>query len=171
MHESSDSVDRFAAEAALFEDWARHSPLQGAAAAREALIRITTLYLAALQLPPEWDDVLTDQLNARTAEEQCQQVTIRCAQLPLDFYGEVFDPLLVPPEDPVVGSLVDDIVDIYRDVSTGLKAYQAGARAEAIWEWGFGLRHHWGEHATNAMRALHCWLATHAADHFSPPAK
>ena len=41
----------------------------------------------------------------------------------------------------------------------GLRWFEAGHPAEAVWVWGFHLVHHWGEHATSAIRALHCWLA------------
>jgi hypothetical protein len=82
-------------------------------------------------------------------------------------YGEVFNPLIVPPEEPVLGSLSDDITDIYRDVVTGLREYEAGRRTQALWEWGFGFQAHWGEHATGAIRALHCWLAS---NFLGPPA-
>ena len=155
-----DAVDRFAAEAALFQQWARYGTDQGDSAAREALIRITRLYLAALDLPPAWSEELADQHDAaRVGDEEWRAVFAACARLPLDYYGEVFDPLPVPPEQPVVASLADDIADIYRDVVSGLQEHQAGRRAQAVWEWGFGFRHHWGEHATGAIRALHCWLA------------
>jgi hypothetical protein len=76
----------------------------------------------------------------------------------------VFDPLSVPPDEPVVGSLSDDLCDVYREVVSGLREYEAGRRAQAVWEWGFGLRHHWGKHATGAIRALHRWLAANASD-------
>ena len=83
----------------------------------------------------------------------------------------MFDPLPVPPEEPVVGSLTDDIADIYRDVIPGLREYELGRRAQAVWEWGFGLRHHWGEHATGAIRALHCRLAANAFDRLAAEAE
>ena len=73
----------------------------------------------------------------------------------------------MPPEKAVVGSLADDIADIYRDVVSGLRAFQSGLRAEAIWEWGFNFRDHWGRHATEAIKALHAWLAENAADRLS----
>ncbi len=65
----------------------------------------------------------------------------------------------MPPEEPVVGNLADDLSDIFNDVDRGLLAFEAGRREEAVWEWGFYLAHHWGDHATSAIRALHCWLA------------
>ena len=30
---------------------------------------------------------------------------------------------------------------------------------DALWEWGFNFQAHWGEHASSAIRALHCYLA------------
>lgn len=166
-----DAVDRFGAEAALFQQWARHGTDQGESAAREALLRITRLYLAALELPPAWSEELADAADAKPVDdEEWRAVFAASGRLPLDNYGEVFDPLPVPPEEPVVGSLADDIADIYRDVVGGLREHEAGRRAQAVWEWGFGFRQHWGEHATGAIRALHCWLAANAFDRLAAEA-
>ncbi len=49
----ADAAEQFAAEAVRFRDWARDGTDAGELAARNALIRTTTLYLAALELPPE----------------------------------------------------------------------------------------------------------------------
>ena len=160
-----DSVDQFAAEARRFREWALTGPDQAEWAARGALVRLTSLYAAALELPPSWNEELTDQTDAKSVgEDECRAVTVACRRLPFDLYGEVFDTLAVPPEQPVVGSLTDDITDIYRDVITGLREYESGRRAQAVWEWGSGLRQHWGKHATGAIRALHGWLASNAVD-------
>jgi hypothetical protein len=160
-----DAVERFATEAAVFQQWARDGTDSGAQAARQALIRITRLYLSALDLPPAWSEELADQPDVeRVGDEEWRIVFAAAARLPLSAYGEVFDPTVTPPEEPVIGNLADDIADIYRDVVSGLRAYQAGRRAAAVWEWGFGLRIHWGEHATGAIRALHGWLAANAFD-------
>ena len=167
-----DSVDQFAAEARRFREWALNAPDQAEWAARGALVRLTNLYAAALELPPAWNEELADQPDAKSVgEDECRAVTVACRRLPFDLYGEVFDTLPVPPEQPVVGSLTDDITDIYRDVITGLREYESGRRAQAVWEWGFGLRQHWGEHATGAIRALHCWLASNAMDRLAAEAE
>lgn len=163
-----DAVGRFAAEVGAFRAWALGDDA-GAAAARNALLRITRLYLAALELPPAWSDELVDRPDAgRVGNAEWRAVLAAARRLPLDEYGTVFDPTVVPPEhSATVGSLSDDITDIYRDVVSGLCALEAGRRAEAVWEWGFGFCHHWGEHATGAIRALHAWLAANAADRLS----
>ena len=51
--------------------------------------------------------------------------------MPFQLYGEVFDSRRVPPEEPVVGDLADDLSDIYGDVNRGLLAFEAGRREEA----------------------------------------
>jgi len=167
-----DSVDPFAAEAWRFREWALNGSDQAEWAARGALIRLTNLYAAALELPPAWNEELADQPIAKSVgEDECLEVTVACRRLPFDLYGEVFNTLPVPPEQPVVGSLTDDITDIYRDVITGLREYESGRRAQAVWEWGSGLRQHWGGHATGAIRALHCWLASNAVERLAAEAQ
>jgi len=167
-----DSVANFAAEAERFESWARDATDEGEWAAREALLRITHLYVAALQLPPAWSDELSEAAEPeRVNHDEWQTIFSRCSRLPFDSYTVVFYPLEVPAsEEPVVGSVADDIADIYRDVFSGLRAYRSGRRAEAIWEWGFGFREHWGRHATDAIGALHAWLAENALDRLSSTA-
>lgn len=164
-----DSVVNFAAEAERFETWARDATDEGEWAAREALLRIAHLYLAALRLPPAWSDKLSaDAEPQRVGNDEWRTIFSRCSRLPFDSYSTVFEPLEVPPsEEPVVGSIADDVADIYRDVVSGLRAYRGGQQPEAIWEWGFSFRNHWGRHATDAIGALHAWLAENAFDRLS----
>ncbi len=71
-----------------------------------------------------------------------------------EFYWEVFDPYV--NEAAVAGSLSDDLLDVYCDVRRGLDLWKSKApRAAAIWEWRFHLDAHWGDHAVDALRALH----------------
>lgn len=69
-------------------------------------------------------------------------------------YWEIFDPYV--DGSPVVGSLSDDLLDVYFDVRRGLDLWKSQApRAAAIWEWRFHFDTHWGDHAVDALRALH----------------
>ena len=158
-------VERFAAEASEFCEWASHGTDTGAEAARNALLRVTRLYLAALELPQAEAGDTAHEPDARHVEnDEWRTVFDAACRLPVDTYGQIFDPLTVPPEEPVVGSVSDDIADIYRDVMYGLRMYESGQHAAAVWEWTFGLQSHWGEHATGSIRTLHCWLAENAPD-------
>jgi hypothetical protein len=79
----------------------------------------------------------------------------------VNHYREVFDPWEPPGDPEVTGSLADDIADIYLDLRCGLLKWNREETGPALWEWRFGLEHHWGEHATGAIRALHCRAAWH----------
>ena len=165
--ESMDAIDQFAEEVLRFEEWAHTERREPGPAAREALVRISTLYLAALQLPSPFTNELGEQANVdRVSSEDLSRVRAYLG-VPIEMYGKVFDPLIVPPDESTIGSIADDIIDIYRDVVTGLRAYHAGNKLGALWEWAFGFQHHWGTHATDAMRAIHAWLAANDFDQFS----
>jgi len=99
-------------------------------------------------------------VNTRRKEEFAR-VYRKGRRLPIGYYGEVFNPLTVPPEEPVVGDLSDDLADIYFELRAGLDLYENKQPQEALWTWKFGLEIHWGEHATSAIRVLHCWLTKH----------
>ena len=68
-------------------------------------------------------------------------------------YWDVFDPYKL--DEAVAGSLSDDLLDVYRDVRRGLALWESGHDASAIWEWRFSFESHWGDHAVDALRALH----------------
>jgi len=70
-----------------------------------------------------------------------------------DLYADVLDPLVVPGEASI-GSLSDDLLDIYRDVKGPLVVWQAGYPADAVWEWKLSFRSHWKRHATSGLRVL-----------------
>jgi Domain of unknown function (DUF5063) len=79
-----------------------------------------------------------------------------------EVYLEVFDPYVDEP--PVAGELSDDVLDVYFDVKRGLELWRSKApRSAAIWEWRFHFDGHWGDHAVDALRALHraCRNASH----------
>lgn len=152
-----DSVPRFAAVADEYRGWVRAGTDTGPEAVRRALGLILRVYLAALELPGNSD--YTGSVTQLPPTVRFDAYTALAGRLPFLFYGEVFDPRPVPPEPPVVGDLADDLADVYYELDHGLRHYDTGDRDEAVWKWRFGLVHHWGEHATSAIRAMHCWLA------------
>ncbi|MGH6627326.1 MAG: DUF5063 domain-containing protein [Burkholderiaceae bacterium] len=163
MHASQNrhaAAARFSEEARRFIDWADGSASHQKLTAAVALRRVVTLYAAALALPQPWSEGVSDAGAAEAVlAERLQAVRTRAAAFALQHYSEIFSPLVQPLEPPVVGDLADDLVDIYRDVAVGLCLYEAGGIDDAIWQWGFKFQTHWGEHASSAIRALHCYLS------------
>jgi hypothetical protein len=70
-----------------------------------------------------------------------------------EHYWEVFDPYVDEPS--LGGSLSDDLLDVYGDVQRGLVLWDQGWPRAAIWAWRFHFDIHWGDHAVDALRALH----------------
>ena len=157
----------FAGIARKFCSWATGEDGSEMSAAK-ALREVSGLYDAALCLPRPFTKAMGDDVaEVDVPPASLELVSRRAAALPLQIYWEIFDPIQQPPDEPVAGSIADDLVDIYRDVACGLILYDAGDHAVAIWGWGFNFRIHWGEHATGAIRALHAYLARENPDGLS----
>lgn len=167
MSSGSRQLDNFAEEARSFRGWAAGidgTPMN----AQIALRRVSTLYAAALDLPqPFTQGMSADVPEVEPPSGSVQMVAARASELPLQIYWEVFDPIATPCEEPVAGSIVDDLCDMYLDVARGLVLFDSGDRDGALWEWAFNFRIHWGEHATGALRALHAYLAQENPDGLS----
>lgn len=114
-------------------------------AARERLLR---LYTAALDLP----DVEPDD-RAEPPSVDAPAGMPRFGDM--DIYWEVFDPYDFDAAEFAAGDLSDDVLDVYTDVKEGLVLWDASQTQNAIWTWRFGVNGHWGDHAVDAMRALH----------------
>lgn len=74
-----------------------------------------------------------------------------------DEYAELFDPY--QDIQPTSFRLSDDLAAIAADLIHGLRHYQAGRAAEALWWWQFSYVNHWGTHGGAALRALHAVVA------------
>ncbi|MBX3217135.1 MAG: DUF5063 domain-containing protein [Labilithrix sp.] len=108
---------------------------------------LLALYSAALSLPSV--EPTDDVKPGRTPESPRDWQGFE----EFETYWEVFDPY--KSDEPVAGSLSDDLLDVYRDVRRGLSLWESGHDASAIWEWRFSFESHWGGHAVDALRALH----------------
>lgn len=132
---------------------------------RLVLGSLADLYAAGLKLPsPELPD--KDILPSgpyRMTHDEWKEIAEHISGVlgELDVYKRYFK--CAPPwekddDEVTMGTLWDDLADVYRDVHSGLRAWDAGNDAylpEVVFEWRCTLGYHWGRHATNAMRALH----------------
>lgn len=163
------AIERFAEAAIAFRAWVDQASDTDEHAARNALLLLSRLYVAALELPtPPYESVAHEPSPDWLGDAEWLQAFEALRRLPIDYYNTVSDPLAVPDVELSVGSLSDDVADIYRDVVSGLSAYDQGLRLVAAYEWGFSFRVHWGGHATHAIGALHSWLEQNARDLLSP---
>jgi hypothetical protein len=74
-----------------------------------------------------------------------------------DEYAELFDPY--QDSQPTSFRLSDDLATVAADLIHGLRHYQAGRAAEALWWWQYSFVNHWGTHGGAALRALHAVVA------------
>jgi hypothetical protein len=100
------------------------------------------------------DDVKPDDVSS----EEWKSVVSRFANLPVDGYYLVFDPIESQEHETVYATLADDLADIYRDIKYGLRLFDAGHLAEATWEWKFHFKIHWGWHLLEAQKVVHFWF-------------
>jgi len=156
------NIEKFAAAVSAYELWLMKEKDQGISLVLTASKHITNLYQHALELKFEGDDNdLSVGSMERISDKEYRNAVDSLSRLPLRYYSEVFETLVVPPESPVTGDLVDDLADIYSDTVSSLRAYQSGNVKEAVWNWEFNFHSHWGEHATSAIRCLYWYRREH----------
>ena len=88
----------------------------------------------------------------RTYEER--RDFLRLADLPFQFYQEIFDPFCFEDQSIVTGDLCDDLADIYGELWHGLQAHAAGETIYAVNHWITSCERHWGRHAISAVTAI-----------------
>lgn len=115
------------------------------------------LYAAGLNLPKVgmgyWDDNLPELPQA-----QLMVVKGNLSALNGFYYSEYFDPdpSLISTNEPGLGDVGDDLLDIYQDLKHGIVDFQLGKIEGALWYWSRMHGDHWGRHAVGAIFALHC---------------
>jgi len=135
------------------------------------LLEVAQILLAGAQLgasqdiilPGNWepdvgDDPDLDALRTGLAERLAD----------VDEYAELFDPYQDTQATPF--RLSDDLAAVAADLIHGLKHYQAGSAAEALWWWQYSYVNHWGTHGGAALRALHAVVAHARLDVADEPA-
>jgi hypothetical protein len=128
---NTEAVDRFVREARTYCDFVeRASGLSLAERLHTARERLLGLYSAGLSLPfleP------TDAYPSPPVPSDWPRFEDK------DVYWEVFDPYHHEDNEPVAGSLADDVLDVYRDIRRGLTLWDGSQTRSAIWEWRFHL--------------------------------
>jgi hypothetical protein len=124
--------------------------------------RVVRLYGTALQLPDvisETSDNPSDALSDAFSHEQ-ESALRHALEMKLgsfNTYREIFDPYDDPREEPIYGSLGNDLAEIYSDLRDVIAAYEPTKEdtlVDVLWNAQFQFSYHWGEHATKALRVI-----------------
>lgn len=75
-------------------------------------------------------------------------------------YWTIFDPTanVFGNELPVMGDLLNDVMDIYKDIKYQLMIFDFNTEESienAVWGIKFDFGHHWSKHAIDAIRTIH----------------
>jgi hypothetical protein len=148
----NDPVARIAAAAERCCAWIENPPEVVEREVETAIRLLLELVARALDLPDADIEDAEDEPD-RADDDAIAQVRRRLAVLPVGLYGTL-DPEDVAGDQHLVGDVLDDLADVWRDVRQGLDAFRAGKRDLACWTWKFSFENHWGEHAVEALRVL-----------------
>src|SRR5665213_4016308 len=116
--------------------------------------RLLPLYGAALSLPEvrdaRFEDLIVDDEKLR---DERFAIADRLSQLGfVDVYRFVYEPLQNDADEPMHGSLLDDLSDIWWDLKPGLYALDNGSEeqaADVFWAWKESFGKHWHRHAVD----------------------
>ena len=147
MEMDSKSIDAFYSLAEKYCAFITKTEISGESV--PALMELLmSLYISAQNLP-DMEPETTDASSFRNDVS----IQIRIHEQISPFYWETPDPFV--REEPVCGCLADDLADIASDLQRGMREYNSENRGNAVFEWKFGLRSHWGSHAADVLRVLH----------------
>lgn len=125
---------------------------------QQAETAVGELYAAGLSLPvTEPSDQDAPEMPVENERRLMSEMSQRLGgdSIPYSF---VFHPMKLK-EQPVVGTLAEDFVSIYKDLYGGCALLAAGGSAEdALWSWHINFQIHWGRHALGALQALNDML-------------
>ncbi|MEO1368159.1 MAG: DUF5063 domain-containing protein [Acidobacteriota bacterium] len=151
----------FAAVVREFCAWADSAPGAPKAEADMALRLLLRLHLLALDLR----DVDADERapEPELTHDDWKAAHARFGSLPFQYYATLHDPHEdITGTDVQLGDIADDLADIYIDLAGGLSLEDAGHSNAAEWHWRYLFWHHWGRHASAAIRALQVWIEREA---------
>ncbi|MDA0242702.1 MAG: DUF5063 domain-containing protein [Chloroflexi bacterium] len=147
-------LEKFNTAALAYCKWAEGDAKSPEQDVVEALRHLTKLYALALSLP----DIHGEEDALNLSVDDFKHLVQRFSNLPFELYAVCFNPLDLD-KSHVVGSISDDLADIWRDLYSGVNLYSAGHQSAAAWHWRFHFLSHWGRHVVSAISALHVWLA------------
>ena len=135
------------------------------------LLEVAQIMLAGAQLGASQDIILPGNWEPDVGADpdlDALRTGLAAGLLDFDDYAELFDPY--QDTKATQFRLSDDLATVAADLIHGLKHYEAGRAAEALWWWQYSYVNHWGTHGGAALRALHSVVAHSRLDVAEEPA-
>ena len=135
------------------------------------LLEVAQIMLAGAQLGASRDIILPGNWEPDVGADpdlDALRTGLAAGLQDFDEYAELFDPY--QDTQATQFRLSDDLAAVAADLIHGLKHYQAGRAAEALWWWQYSYVNHWGTHGGAALRALHAVVAHARLDVADEPA-
>ena len=135
------------------------------------LLEVAQIMLAGAQLGASRDIILPGNWEPDVGADpdlDALRTGLAAGLLDFDDYAELFDPY--QDTKATQFRLSDDLATVAADLIHGLKHYEAGRAAEALWWWQYSYVNHWGTHGGAALRALHSVVAHSRLDVAEEPA-
>jgi Domain of unknown function (DUF5063) len=152
MNHPSLAIQVFTKLASGFCSWCESDSL-GVRREAHAAVWLARLHAAALELPEIDGDDGNEMPEIPAPQHQAAERNLGAFNG--WYYRTVFNPAPTLDEEPVMGDIGDDLMDTYKDIKIGSLLADQGRIEEAIWQWSFMHRVHWGKHAVGALAALH----------------
>jgi hypothetical protein len=124
------------------------------------LLEVAQIMLAGAQLGASQDIILPGNWEPDVGADpdlDALRTGLAAGLQDFDDYAELFDPY--QDTKATRFRLSDDLAAVAADLIHGLKHYEAGRAAEALWWWQYSYVNHWGTHGGAALRALHAVVA------------
>jgi Domain of unknown function (DUF5063) len=135
------------------------------------LLEVAQIMLAGAQLGASQDIILPGNWEPDVGADpdlDALRTGLAAGLQDFDDYAELFDPY--QDTKATRFRLSDDLAAVAADLIHGLKHYEAGRAAEALWWWQYSYVNHWGTHGGAALRALHSVVAHSRLDVAEEPA-
>ena len=135
------------------------------------LLEVAQIMLAGAQLGASRDIILPGNWEPDVGADpdlDALRTGLAAGLQDFDDYAELFDPY--QDTKATQFRLSDDLATVAADLIHGLKHYEAGRAAEALWWWQYSYVNHWGTHGGAALRALHSVVAHSRLDVADEPA-
>ena len=135
------------------------------------------LYSMAHRLPDpyNWDEIERDEaweaedrrgmpLDEHTAKWSEWSERLRGKLTNHKLFRLVYDPVDPRDREIIECDLAGILTEVYLDMKDGLILFGRGSdedRAQALWDWRFGLRNNWGRHIAESLTPIHSLIYQH----------